>query len=268
MPTVIAGDHRIFYARHAPEAASSLPLLLLHGAGGSHLHWPPHLRRLPERVVYALDLPGHGRSTGPGLRSIDAYTEAVHRVVGELKLPAFLLAGHSMGAAVALNLALRRPAGLAGLFLVGTGARLPVAPAILDGLLSDFAATTALITDLAYGAATGDRPRQLFLRRLRETDPVVLYDDFVACNAFDVTDRLPEIDLPALIVGGEEDRLTPIRYAQALATSLPHAELHQLAGAGHMAMLEQPDAVTAHLRTFAAQCDEREGQEQATDGHR
>ena len=95
------------------------------------MHWPGELRRLPDHEVYALDLPGHGRSGGPGRTDIGAYAEVVREFADALKLPAFVLGGHSMGGAIALEFALRYGSRLAGLILVGTGARLRVAPEIL-----------------------------------------------------------------------------------------------------------------------------------------
>ncbi|MGA8892971.1 MAG: alpha/beta fold hydrolase, partial [Anaeromyxobacteraceae bacterium] len=65
--TAVAG---IALEDHAPEDATGLPLLLVHGAGGTRLHWPGALRRLPGRRVIAVDLPGHGESAPPAERTI------------------------------------------------------------------------------------------------------------------------------------------------------------------------------------------------------
>ena len=141
MPTIIVTGEKLHYQfRHEIRQADGPPLVLVHGAGGNLMHWPGELRRLPGHTVYALDLPGHGKSGGAGRAEIGAYAEVVRGFAEALGLVPFVLAGHSMGGAIALEFALRYPARLAGLILVGTGARLRVAPEILAGIQDDFKA--------------------------------------------------------------------------------------------------------------------------------
>ena len=107
------------------------PLLLIHGSGGDRLHWPPQLRRL-DTPVYGLDLPGHGESPGEGERAIQAYVDHIIRWMSGLEIPQAIWCGHSMGGAIAMTAALASPEQVAGLVLVGTGARLRVSPDILE----------------------------------------------------------------------------------------------------------------------------------------
>jgi pimeloyl-ACP methyl ester carboxylesterase len=228
------------------------PLVLVHGAGGNLMHWPGELRRLPDHEVYALDLPGHGRSGGPGQAEIGAYTEVVREFADVLKLPAFVLGGHSMGGAIALEFALRYGGRLAGLILVGTGARLRVAPEILTGIRNDIEGTTALLAEWAHGEHVDPNLQRIYLRRLREVDPQVLAGDFLACDAFDRRADIAAITVPALIVCGDADRMTPIKHSRFLATQMPDARLVILPGAGHMAMLEPQSrpAIADAVRQF------------------
>ena len=115
------------------------------------MHWPGELRRLPDHEVYALDLPGTGAPAAKVGADIGAYAEVVREFADALKLPAFVLGGHSMGGAIALEFALRYGGRLAGLILVGTGARLRVAPEILAGMQNDIEGTTALLAAWAHG---------------------------------------------------------------------------------------------------------------------
>jgi pimeloyl-ACP methyl ester carboxylesterase len=107
------------------------PLVLIHGAGGSSLHWPPQLRHLPGLEIYALDLPGHGDSSGESADTIAEKAEQVLTWKTSLGLSTCVFAGHSMGGAIAQLLALDHPSAVAGLVLVGTGGRLRVHPTIL-----------------------------------------------------------------------------------------------------------------------------------------
>jgi pimeloyl-ACP methyl ester carboxylesterase len=87
----------------------------------------------------------------------------------------------------------------------------------------------------------------LATRVLAATNTAVLHGDFLACDGFDVMERLGMIDRPALVVVGEDDRMTPVKYARFLAETLPRARLEIIPGAGHMVMLEQPAAVERAL---------------------
>ncbi len=228
------------------------PLVLIHGAGGSRLFWPPQLRRLPGITVYALDLPGHGRSPGAGRDRIDAYVEDLLGWMEALRLPGCVLAGHSMGSAVALMTALVRPAAAAGLVLVGGGGRLRVHPGILEMVAGAATHKRAvdLIVEAAYGPRTKTRLIETGRRRMLEVRPEVLAGDLRACDAFDVLDRLGEITAPTLVVCGADDRLTPEKYSRRLAEAIAGAEIEIIPDTGHMVMLEQPEAVAAAVARF------------------
>jgi len=253
MPTLTLHDQPIFYTDSQKDlTAHRLPLILIHGAGGSHLSWPPHLRRLADERVIALDLPGHGRSSGPGCVSIGAYRDILRDFVDALGLTRFVLAGHSMGGAIALDFARLCPDRVAGLGLVATSARLRVAPAILDGIRTDFAATTAQMMDWMVGADFPANARRLAIKRLRESDPTVLHGDFVACDAFDLRAEIQGLAIPAIIIVGEADQMTPPKFSDSLHAALPNSELHRIPKAGHMVQLEEPDRVTDLLAQFMA----------------
>lgn len=228
-------------------------LLLIHGAGGTHLDWPAALRRLPNTAVYTLDLPGHGRSAPPACDTVAAYADRVADLLTDLRLSQVVLLGHSMGGAIALELGLRRLPALRGLVIVGSGARLPVSDAILQQALADFDAATAFITQHTWAAHVPAEARQQALARLRQTPPEVLHADFLACNRFDVRGRLAEIPVPALVIGAAQDKMAPPKFSQFLADHLPRAELLLLPDTGHMIPLEQPAAVATAVGRFVNQ---------------
>lgn len=253
MASIVIEEQALFY-HHTAAVTPGLhpPLLLVHGAGGDSLHWPPQLRRLADHDVYAIDLPGHGRSTGPGRKTIAGYTGVLNAFAEALALPPFILAGHSMGGAIALDFALHNGSRLAGLALVGTGAWLRVNVATLDGLTHDFAATTAQLIEWMYAPAFPDTWRKRALAQLRTNDPQTLRNDFGACDAFDVRSQVSSLTLPTLIICGVADKMTPIKVSEALHQAIPHSQLHRVEDAGHMVMLEQPAVVTALFREFLA----------------
>jgi pimeloyl-ACP methyl ester carboxylesterase len=240
----------IYY--HIYQEQESLPVVLLHGAGGTHLYWPSEVRRLPGFRLYALDLPGHGKSTSRGRQSISEYAEQVVAWLEAAGLHSAVIVGHSMGSAIALTLALDHPGHVLGVGLVGSAARLRVAPALLEASASTdtFAAAVALTITRSFSPQAPPRLVELAARRMQETRPSVLYGDFLACNTFDVTGRLGEIGAPALVVCGEDDQMTPLRGARFLSDHIPNARLEALPDAGHMVMLERPGEVAAILSRF------------------
>jgi pimeloyl-ACP methyl ester carboxylesterase len=248
------GSERIFYALHrrreTPDEAPAL--VCVHGAGGSHLNWPAEMRRLPGATVYALDLPGHGQSSGAGRRTIGEYVAVLVSFLEALHLADAVIVGHSMGGAVALEMALSHPERVRGLVLVGSGARLRVAPAILQGLLDDFEGMVKHISDWVYGPSVPDELKRLSQELLAETSPTVMHGDFLACDAFDVVARLGEIRAPTLVITGAADRMTPVKYARFLAQNIRGAQLVLLEDAGHMVMLERPQEVAEAVARFVA----------------
>jgi pimeloyl-ACP methyl ester carboxylesterase len=194
-----------------------------------------------------LDLPGHGRSGGTGRSSIADYAAFLIGFLDAQQLQRAVIAGHSMGGATAITMALQYPQRVAGVVLVGTGARLRVLPAILDGTLNDFENTIDLMCEYAYSSRTPQQLVRQGQRQMLQVPPKIIHDDFAACDAFDVMERLGEIHCPTLVICGTKDRLTPPKYSKYLVDRIANAELELIAGAGHMVMIEKPDLVAAAI---------------------
>lgn len=253
MPFLTVGHHRLHYVEHRAAPAPGRPtLVLIHGAGGNLYHWPPALRRLPGHDVLALDLPGHGRSSGPGCTTIADYATIVAAWLDCLDRPPCVVAGHSMGGAIVLELALHQAQRLHGVVLIATGARLRVHPDILNRVREDPVAAGRQIVEWAYGPqATSEQKRQ-YLRHLLAVDREVLYGDWLACDRFDVREQLGAISVPTLVLAGTADIMTPPQWAAFLAAHIPGADLAWIEGAGHMLALERPAEVAAAIAGFMA----------------
>jgi pimeloyl-ACP methyl ester carboxylesterase len=250
MPSIDVGGRRVFFALHDNQARNDTPLVLIHGAGENHLIWPAALRRMPEVRVYAMDLPGHGKSEGNGRDRVTEYAAFVSDTLDALEIERAVIAGHSMGGAIAQQFGLTYPARAAALILVATGARLRVAPQILELTQADLTAAVDLISGLQWGLDVPEQVIRLGKQQLLANRPDVIHGDYLACNAFDAIDRLGEIRVPTLVIGGTADQLTPPKYAAFLAERIPGAQLALIEGAGHMVMLERETETARAVEKF------------------
>jgi pimeloyl-ACP methyl ester carboxylesterase len=255
----IAGDKMpvaadLYYHSHRDEQANSLPVVLIHGAGGNYLSWPPDIRRLPGCRVFALDLPGHGKSGGRGRQSVPAYASLILEWLGVVGIYRAVLVGHSMGGAIAIEIALAHPERVVALGLVSTAPRLSIPLPLMSDAESPptFHKVIEWMIEWVFSAQADPHVVELATQRLAEIRPAVLQGDFLACNDFDATERLADIHQPTLVLCGLNDRMTPLRQSQMLAGSIPNARLEVIAEAGHMVMLERPKEVAKALSSFLA----------------
>ncbi len=245
MPFIAAAQERLFLAE---RGSGSPALLCIHGAGGTHQHWGFQLQALHATMrVLAVDLPGHGRSARPGRSHVADYSRVVLSVLDALDLEQVVLVGHSMGGTVALWTALEAPERVAGLGLLATGARLPILPDLLHRFSDNPDAAVRLIVELAYADNAGVALRQAGELAFRQIDATVFQGDLQACDAFDVRGRLSALHCPTLVLCGEEDRVTPLKFSRYLHEQIAGSTLVVVPHAGHMVMLEQPQTVSEAL---------------------
>lgn len=238
---------------------SSLPtLVFIHGAQHDHFVWKALVNRCagPARNVLAPDLPGHGRSGGAPLPSIDALADwvvALLAKVGAGAMAPLVLAGHSMGSLIALEAAARLSGRVGHLVMIGTALPMPVAPALLDAARADVPGAMALINRWAHspvawrggnrGGGHGIWLPALNLRIMERQPCGTLFDDLKACNDYGSgLETAARVGCPITLVAGTADRMTSVKAARRLAAELPNAGLVEIAGAGHALMAEAPAA--------------------------
>ncbi len=242
----------LYYTVYEGGNSDLAPVVLIHGAGGSHVTWPVEIRRLAGQRVISVDLPGHGKSRGVAQQFIPAYADQIHNFLARLGLAESVIIGHSLGGAVALTLALKYPRQVAGLGLISTGAYLGVDQALLHELSSPVMASAALrkLETLAFSPHTSPALVSAVMRTMRDLRPSLLLADWRACSSFDVRDLVAQIQAPAWVACGSDDRIAPLAYSHFLASSLPAAELRIYPHAGHMLIQEQAAEVAQGLNQF------------------
>jgi pimeloyl-ACP methyl ester carboxylesterase len=226
-------------------------LFFIHGSGCDHHLWDGQYGPLGKEFnVAGIDLPGHGASDGPGEESVDAYVAWVRKTLRAAGLKRPVLVGHSLGAAVSLTFALRHGDELLGIAPVGGGATMPVNPQILEGITADRQATIGFIAKFSFARENRSKFGGEMAEALMKVDPALVRGDFLACSRLDLTAQLEGIAVPALLVCGEEDKMTPPEFSRFMAGKIPGAKLLLVPGAGHFVMWETAGALNDALGDF------------------
>jgi pimeloyl-ACP methyl ester carboxylesterase len=241
MKSIEVASRNFFFEDAQPEGTeSTATIVFVHGAGGSHKSWRYQLKYLSDRFrIIAVDLPGHGMSGGEGEETIGEYARYLTALMDALELENVVLGGHSMGGAIALKVALENPDRLGGLLLVGTGARLRVMPMIFSMIKDDFDAAVEGMGSSFFGPAASEDIMNEEKRLLAKSSPDVMLQDFTACDSFDVINELSSISLLTLILCGNQDSLTPVKYSEFLHDKIENSEVVFFDNCGHMPMVEQ-----------------------------
>lgn len=228
-------------------------LVFVHGAGSTHEVWQAQQQHFEDKAkVIIPDLPGHGNSSGNGYDSIDKYADLIINLIKDLNIDEFVLIGHSMGGAVAQNIALRYPEFLSSLVLIATGARLRVAPQVFKAIESDYKQYIALASSFSMAGSTNKQIRSVFENILTHSSPQSAYSDFLACDKFDIMDKINTIKTKTLIIVGDNDMMTPVKYAMYLNQKINGSELKIIKDAGHMVMMEKPQEVNIAIERFVS----------------
>lgn len=252
------------------ELGDGPPLLLVHGLSGCWQNWlenVPHFART-HRVV-AVDLPGFGASELPrGEISIPGYARFLEQVCDLMSIDAAAVVGNSMGGYVAAELAIASPQRVERLMLVSAA-----------GITTEYLHRDAIMTGTRVVAAVATRAaarhewlaRRPGLRRIalsfvvrhpeRLSAPLAhelmagsgkpgFLPAMEAILVHRISERLPQIACPTLVVWGEDDRVIPVRDAKRFGELILDARVVVLPDTGHVAMLERPERFNALLEEF------------------
>ncbi|MCS7118734.1 MAG: alpha/beta hydrolase [Archaeoglobaceae archaeon] len=223
---------------------SNLPLFYIHGSGCDSTLW---IGQLEEIGGYAIDLPNHGDSDGAEIDSVEDYAKFVVQVVKKTSGKG-IIAGHSLGGAIAQMIYLKHRDLVRALILIGTGARLKVFPKILEELSKNTDEAVNFLLDLAFAKKELLKDfKKIFKDRVQ-----ILLRDLNICNRFDIIEDFKvgklRFEIPTLAIVGEKDLLTPVKYSRFFAEF--GAEIEIIDNSGHMVMLENPKRVNEVIKRF------------------
>jgi len=241
---------------------TSLPtVVFIHGAEHDHCVWVLQSRYLAHhgRGVLAVDLPGHGRSEGPPLASVEAIADWVMALLDAAGVKQAALVGHSMGSLAAIECAARHADRISRIALIGTAFPMRVSDELLDATKNDEPLAQDMVNIWSHAAYAHypSNPGPGFwvmgenLRLMQRQKPGVMHVDFAACNRYsNGVAAAAKVACPALLVLGRRDIMTPPRATQELSAALKNKRIIEVAGSGHALMAEKPDEVLDALIGF------------------
>lgn len=257
---LVVNGTKTYAATGGREFDPALPLVVfLHGAGLDHTVWALLARWFAHRgsSVLAPDLPGHGRSGGDPLGSIAAMADWTAGLIEAAGASKATIIGHSMGSLAALETAARHPTKVHAIGLIATAAVMPVSRDLLKAAEANDHAAVNMISIWGEGhraSMGGSLAPGIWMlgrsaRLLERERPGVLFKDLAACDKYrDALKAAAQIRVPAAIILGERDLMTPAKGGAELAAALPNARVVVLKSAGHLLMSERPDEVLQALR--------------------
>lgn len=236
-------------------------LVFIHGAEHDHCVWVLQTRYLAHHGfgVLAVDLPGHGRSDGAPLDSVEKIADWIVAVLDAAGVSKATLIGHSMGSLVAIECAARHPDRIAKIALIGAAFPMKVSDELLTATRDDEPLAQDMVniwSHAAYAQYPGNPGPGFWamggnLRLMQRQKPGVMHTDFAACNAYaNGIDAAKQVRCPALLIMGKRDLMTPPRAAKEIMGALADKRSVEIAGAGHALMAEKPDEVLEALRGF------------------
>jgi len=252
---------------------ASLPtIVFIHGAQNDHSVWGLQSRWFAHHGygVLAVDLPGHGRSGGPALASVEAMADWLLALLDAAGVRGALLAGHSMGSLVALEASMRAPGRVRGLAMLGTTYPMKVSDQLLATARDDEDAAIDMVniwshSSIAHkpsspgpGFSVLGGARRLMQRMSAINPDDLFHTDFAACNAYANGEAAASaVRCPTLFIFGARDMMTPPRSTKTLTGAIAHGKVVTV-DAGHSLMAEQPDAVLDALIAFAGTLNKEE----------
>jgi pimeloyl-ACP methyl ester carboxylesterase len=255
-------DRAVYAYTGARALDRALPtIVFVHGAANDHSVWALQSRYFAHHGnnVLAVDLPGHGRSDGAPLSSVEAIADWLVALLDTLAIDKAALVGHSLGSLAVLEAAGRHPERATRIALLGPSVPMPVTEALLETAKRDDHAAYEMINGWSFSPADqlgGNRFPGVWMtgnsmRLMERTRPGALHADLAACNSYaGGPTAAQKVRCPALLIIGERDQMTLPKNARSLATMLDDKRVVTISDCGHSMMAEAPDVVLDALRAF------------------
>ena len=227
----------------------------MHGSGLTHIVWSLHEQFYASQGynVLSVDLPGHGNSEGPSLKSIEDISTWVKNLMGTLDIKKIIILGHSQGCLVGIDFASRYPDLIDGLVLVSGSYKMPVNQELID--LAEAGDDKAILLMMKWGyegskAFIGGNPVKKIINSSREIIEI-LSVDLNACNNYKTgKEALEKINCPTLCIFGDLDKMVPLEVGNKMAAMIKNSEKKIIDNCGHMIIFEKAFEMRKLVKEF------------------
>lgn len=247
-------DQSFFY-RFSKRGADKEPAVIcIHGSGADSVVWSYQLSRLSRYFnLIVPDLPGHGRSQGKPLETAEFYAHWLKSFADRLGLESFFLMGHSFGGAVIQEFARHYPGKVLGMVLAGTGTRFRFSKIYAE--LHNRGLTLSNTANIKEIISAFNLPETFFpnYEALKNMSSPALHSDLLAAGRFDSTDWISSLNIPSLVLWGENDQITPKALPFNLSEQLPKAQFKVIRNSGHVIMIDARDEFNSAVKLFIEQ---------------
>lgn len=243
----------IYYRQYKGEREGfSVPVLLLHGGGSTHLGWPSDLRRLPNQNIFAIDLPGHGQSKQPACSSLEGLINRLKDFIACLGFFNVIIIGFSLGGALALQFSALFPERIRKLAVISCGTRFFIPDEIMSHLRPPVNTIKAaqVFSQAAFHPSTTPAFRRKIIEPLHNFNPSVMAADFHMGRVFRLAFPTKPMKTPCLFIGGADDKISPPHSTHLLTHFSTQTRVEIIEDAGHMVLYEKTRQVRDLLVSF------------------
>ena len=230
-------------------------ILLIHGSGLTHIVWSLHEQFYASQGfnILSVDLPGHGNSEGPSLKSIEEISDWVKSLMNVLDIKKIIIIGHSQGCLVGIDFASRYPNLINDLVLVAGSYKMPVNQDLIDYAEAGDEKVILLMMKWGYEgskAFIGGNPVKKIINSSREIREVLAVD-LNACNNYKSgKESLEKINCPTLCIFGDLDKMVPLEVGNKMASMIKNSEKKIINNCGHMIIFEKAFEMRKIVKEF------------------
>ena len=230
-------------------------ILLMHGSGLTHIVWSLHEQFYASQGynILSVDLPGHGNSEGPSLKSIEEISDWIKSLINVLDITKIIIIGHSQGCLVGIDFAARYENLLSSLVLVAGSYKMPVNKDLIE--LAEAGDEKAVLLMMKWGyegskAFIGGNPVKKIINSSREIREVLAVD-LNACNNYKGgKESLEKINCPTLCIFGDLDKMVPLEVGNKMALMIKNSEKKVINNCGHMIIFEKAFEMRKIVKEF------------------
>ena len=230
-------------------------ILLMHGSGLSHIVWSLHEQFYVSQGfnVLSVDIPGHGNSEGPSLKSIEEISDWIRSLMRTLDILKITIIGHSQGSLVGIDFASRYPDLISKLVLVAGSYKMPVNQDLID--LAEAGDEKAILLMMKWGyegskAFIGGNPVKKIIKSSRDIIEILAVD-LNACNNYKNGEKsLEKINCSTLCIFGDLDKMVPVKAGTKTSERIKNSETKIISNCGHMIIFEKAFEMRKIVKDF------------------